>query len=791
MAPATAQPRQIQAPLHPPVTTRAASGQTLPLTRSRRERAQRAQMMHGHDRRIATQPSSIIDETSDRHPMPTSMHPHSFMQRSIPCTFLLLVTSLFALLHGGNAMSSELIEECRSARKDGVARAHAICQNAADKLMATDRNDDAFEALMHSAELATRQSEVAQAQAALESAATLVHKVSDPLATQRLERRRGLLAYHRGQPVQALSNFLKALAAATASQEDHAIAVSHNDLGVIYQQLGDLPSALNHLQLSLERKRDLAEPRMAPTLSNIGSLYRQLGDHPQSERFLQRALRAQEDAGQTIPAARTREELGTLRHAQGRLDDARTELDTVWHQYAGPALARERMRLALQRADLEAEQSQRQAAQRWLDTARREAAAIGRTTLLSADLIQARLAQTPDERRQAIAQLSDALQRSESAAPLLATEGYLVLSQLHEADGDASAALTALHAHLTREKQQAELRHNERFDALRVTFDLANLEAERDRLELEHTRQQNEIAQARSQRLGIAIGALLVLAVLVVFFQRRLYRQHWQAENDRIRLNQRIEQARAAASALRTDIQSMAWLLDQHATPALVFDASGRIRAITPSAAARLQVEPSEADAKPLTSVIGQALAEWAQAQIEHASLTDTEQPSDKFVLADGSLVQCRRIEREEELGVLYWEQDVRTTSPATPEDAASPVEAEAAINPISTPEFRTALVKLMQDSLDLWERITLKNRIELAERSGVWRITIDDGRLRARTLDRYLSLETLPERPRWREVLRTGYFVLAELPLDTEQRDRLESNIAFLQQAAGLRAAA
>ena len=68
------------------------------------------------------------------------------------------------------------------------------------------------------------------------------------------------------------------------------------------------------------------------------------------------------------------------------------------------------------------------------------------------------------------------------------------------------------------------------------------------------------------------------------------------------------------------------------------------------------------------------------------------------------------------------------------------------------------------------------KGRIDLADASGIWRITIDDGRLRVRAMDRYLSLDTLPERPRWREVLRTAYYVLAELELDAEQRQRIET---------------
>jgi hypothetical protein len=84
-------------------------------------------------------------------------------------------------------------------------------------------------------------------------------------------------------------------------------------------------------------------------------------------------------------------------------------------------------------------------------------------------------------------------------------------------------------------------------------------------------------------------------------------------------------------------------------------------------------------------------------------------------------------------------------------------------------------LVNLMRASLETWERAARKGRIDLAEASGIWRITIDDGRLRVRAMDRYLSLETLPDRPRWREVLRTAYFLLSEVQIGEEQRQQLE----------------
>ncbi len=57
--------------------------------------------------------------------------------------------------------------------------------------------------------------------------------------------------------------------------------------------------------------------------------------------------------------------------------------------------------------------------------------------------------------------------------------------------------------------------------------------------------------------------------------------------------------------------------------------------------------------------------------------------------------------------------------------------------------------------------------------------MNIDDGRLRARAMERYLAVAKLPRNPRWRDVLRSAYFVLAQCEgLSAEARAALQSRI-------------
>ena len=103
--------------------------------------------------------------------------------------------------------------------------------------------------------------------------------------------------------------------------------------------------------------------------------------------------------------------------------------------------------------------------------------------------------------------------------------------------------------------------------------------------------------------------------------------------------------------------------------------------------------------------------------------------------------------------------------------------------------EYRQQLVTLMRSALHTWEVTTQKSKIELAEESNIWAVSIDDGRLRTRTFDRYLRLVVVPKIPRWREVVRTAYFVLSNPTIEPETRASLETELektkTMLQKAA------
>lgn len=94
------------------------------------------------------------------------------------------------------------------------------------------------------------------------------------------------------------------------------------------------------------------------------------------------------------------------------------------------------------------------------------------------------------------------------------------------------------------------------------------------------------------------------------------------------------------------------------------------------------------------------------------------------------------------------------------------------------TESLMSLLVELMNDCIDVWEIATGEDRIELAQKSKIWKVTIDDGRLRTRTMDRYTDIAKIPNAPRWRQVVRTCHYILGNCNLNQEQRDRLNQSL-------------
>lgn len=112
--------------------------------------------------------------------------------------------------------------------------------------------------------------------------------------------------------------------------------------------------------------------------------------------------------------------------------------------------------------------------------------------------------------------------------------------------------------------------------------------------------------------------------------------------------------------------------------------------------------------------------------------------------------------------------------------------------NSQSTTSFNNQIITTMTLAVECWEMYSGETKVDLAEKSRLWAINVDNGRLRTRTLDRYLSAESFPKVPRWRQVARTGYFVLSNISagseLPQEHKVALRAALTDLQTMANSR---
>ncbi len=120
---------------------------------------------------------------------------------------------------------------------------------------------------------------------------------------------------------------------------------------------------------------------------------------------------------------------------------------------------------------------------------------------------------------------------------------------------------------------------------------------------------------------------------------------------------------------------------------------------------------------------------------------------------------------------LLEKEAQPLPASDAEPSDDAAPDEEPHPLKALcqhyeSNPEselLRSLLAASMSHALQIWQDELLLSKVELAEQSGLWRVTNDAGTLKTRTLDKYLKAEALPKNPRIKTVSKTLRFVAGQ----------------------------
>ena len=632
-----------------------------------------------------------------------------------------------------------------------------------------------IEALVEAAKEDLRQSRLDEAEARLDCADAVFAGTQGMDRVRVLVRARGSLAYARQQMPEALSYLECSLALSSAGTDRLAEASDLNAVGSALRRLGDYRGALRMMSRSLDVQRVAGKPNGA-VLNNIGDVYREIGETDEALARYRNARQLFLDDGDAAHAAHVLESMAVVVLEQGDPAQAAEWLEETLAAYQAQGrhdyvvrVCGWLIRVALARGDLAA-------AQRWkaegLAVATEQQQPLPSSFQLQAARIE-RLSGAPEAAAERLRATLEELPASDAEKAGL----YEELAASQEALGDPGAAIASLRRARIEESAFDRARYDRQLGWLRTRFETA----ERDRtiaaLETDNRLRRAELSQ-RNLMLGLTVAVALVLLLTGwLMLQRRRQRERLVQAARLARKEEAIARYRREADALAEDRELLQNLLDAQEGANCLLDADGQVLAA--SRAANDLLLAGDAGA------VGRSLAEFLSGRDGAALAAVIERMEDS---SHQELVAERADGERLYLQLSQWPQGDGLIVLALSRKVAPPAET-VTVDVTQAPDaggseadmreaFRRLLVELMLGAIDVWERSSGSGRLELAEKSRIWRVAVDDGRLRARSMERYLTVARLPKNPRWRDVLRTAYFVLENCAMDADTQVELQSRV-------------
>lgn len=601
---------------------------------------------------------------------------------------------------------------------------------------------------------------------ALDCATRAAGRAADPNTRYDLARLRGILAFRREDLETALPYYAcaGAIAMETGNRDGHAKML--NNSAAVWRRLDNPKRALPLLHESIRIREAAGIAPSGANWLNLADVYQALGEIEKATKYYEAAYRAYEKAGEPEEMAHVRETMATYAAERGELAQAKRWLQEMLSLSSRDGAKAQPFVLRTYAAliDLALREDDIAQARRWADAG--QAFALAHPELaMPADfaLHAARLDIRERNYADAERRLSDALEALSTHDPNR-TRVIEAHAEVREAEGDLVAALGDIREVLSKERERHADLQDAQMKAIRVRVD-------RDRAVVESRAR----AQALDRRFrAFAIVVAVVAGLVAIAILRVRWRTRLREIERRARHDEEIARYRRLADELRIDRAVLEASLDSRDDAVCVIDGRGQI-----VAANRRAAEVFDADVEGL---VGGAFAERLPEATRPAFVAALERLDDDIVERvayrrerDDTTWYVEPSDRRYGDGAIFLRLVPAVANSAQP-PAVDPPEAHQARD--SREGFHAALVELMLSAVDAWERSMGLNRLELAERSRIWRVSIDDGRLRARTMDRYLSLAKFPQNPHWRDVLRTAYYVLAQCPLDEHARAELQRRV-------------
>lgn len=725
-----------------------------------------------------------------------------------------MMLAIFLLMIGSFSFADSK-KNCLNASRSSQNNTVTVCEKA---LMAATNIDEKSIILITKAEYLIRNNQFRAADSTLDLAFNSNPKMLEN-GVFRLNwmRTKGSLYINKEEFKAALVYYQQALDVAVSMNNQTSLANSYNDLGAIYQHLGLYEESLIWLNKSLSVHQVSEDHyRSALTLANIGEVLESQKQYKKSIDYYKRAL-AQHKSNLIINTnkseffepyqAQVNLSLGNVYLKIGRLEKAEENFNLALKNFKKHQLKGQQIKTMSKIGALYLTQKKSDKALEILNDAdaidadQESQEYVGlKVNLTKAYIATEQWAQAEKTALMAI-EMSQKKGNFESEANLLK-----LLSDLLEKRGDTSKALHYFRLHHKIMKEHSERSFSESGLKLQSQIDYKQSQFEIKQLEAFQARQKLQI---QNQRWYGVILVLLITA-LVIYFLLSLRKK------DRIKLQSLENRASHSQKLNELSYNSLDFdlLFQGLACTLLCFDVTGKIHHYQGFEKSKIKFNKLNLQTVCSNSWNQLSLDINSEDTLQKDIIVKSNERIDSEVLPkqsiwfhqlpylDGLIVgvfipeandnqdgysNAEKIKKHSEFKVLL--EKIARNSNSLPISkigdysliisAFKSLKKQDSDHSYNNTELREMGIILMNVSLELWQLSTKTGAVELAEKSGLWRVSIDDGRLRIRTLRKYLSLDNLPKYPRWQQITKTAHFVLSECDLDMSSRQRLNQLVS------------
>ncbi len=619
----------------------------------------------------------------------------------------------------------------------------------------------------------------------------------------------------------ALPFYDQALEVAIIMDNKALIANGYNDLGAINLQLGKYQESLEWLQKSLViHQQNDDQYRSALSLANIAEVYQLLDEYDQALSYYQQALDAHrnnlkdhQDQTEFFEPyiAHVHQNIGDVLILLNNVEQAAANFQQALSIYQKYQLVARQIKVLSNLGKLHLAQQDPEQALIVLNQALELEKTLesAEHLKLKENLVAALLLSKEFESAQRLA--LQGLKIAQSKANHSSQATFLkLLAEISEQQGDEEQALTYIKQYQIIQTKELEQKYNQSLIKLQSEIDAVQKQREITQLETEKKQQQLQLSQKNWM-----FSAITLVLLGMIFYLIRLLKN-----KNLIKLE--VQKDQAIHSQLLADMSvdtiEFERLFRHIESPLVCFDATGSIQHKNRVVQSEKNTELDQLQTlcpDCWTAVINQLNDDEKLSQdifIKHSNRVSSDylrhhdvwihqlggfddlmialfiDPKDTKQSATNDADKIKKHSEYKQHLSQLWESSLELPIHRFDQYAALllAMKNQQVIEPViqSDAELKTLAVDLMTTCLDCWQQATGQDAIHLAEKSGLWLVSIDDGRLRMRTMNRYLEVQKMPKRPRWQQVIKTAHYVLSECDLNINQRQILNQKTAQLKHA-------